>query len=581
VEKASLLERERRAVQKLRALNEIAVALSSTLDVNEVALTVAQSIHRLFGATRVMIARYDAERATFVPLHVLDEGELTTSPAIPADETIMGLAVLERTPVQRVRPKGPGELTSIDPFTNKPVALLAYEADLFAEGIGTGVAVPVIQDGVPVGALWLGYAEAEPLSEQTLSVLSSIGLHVAIATKNAQLFQARNQALEDLQAAQDKLVQAEKLNAIGLIAHGVAHDFNNVLGSILGRAQLLKSQLRDTALVKHVEVIEKSAEDGAETVRRIQEIGRQDRVDDFVGVGLNDIVEDVVEQTQPRWRDLPLSEGRPIEMAVSLSPDAPRIAANPHEMREVLVNLVHNAVDAMPQGGRIELSTRKREDGVSELSVRDTGTGMPEHVKHKIFDPYFTTKGERGTGLGLSVSMSIVRRHGGTVEVFSSTSGPERGTTFVLSFPGIAHVEDKAPAQLAAGNGARAHVLVVDDERNIREILAEILAEGGHTVVTAADGAEALHRLREDDSFDLVFTDLGLPGMSGYEVASEVKKIRPNLPVGLVTGWGATLDADKAREHGVDLVISKPFRFEQVLGLVDEAMLLKGVRGSS
>ena len=599
VEKASLLEAERSAVKKLVALDEIAVALASTLDMNEVALTVARSVHRLFGAMRVLIARIDDEGKWFLPMHVLDEGEPVTSPPIASVDTIMGLSLVERTPVQRVRPAPNGSAddaspthaaaiapssattttgkttgTSIDPFTGRPVRVLPYEAELFKQGVGTGVAVPIIQDGEPVGAMWLGYAEAKPLSPQDLGVLSSIGMHVAIAVKNSALFAARNAALEDLKAAQDKLVESEKLNAIGLIAHGVAHDFNNILGSILGRAQLLKSQLRDPALVKHADIIEKAAVDGAETVRRIQEIGRQDKIDDFIAVDLAEMVQDVVELTQPRARE------RKAEVKVERVAGA-TVAGNPHQLREVLMNLVHNALDAMPNGGTLSLTTAVIGEQC-EIRVKDTGTGMPQEIIHRIFDPYFTTKGERGTGLGLSVSLSIVRRHNGDVDVISEMQGNNHGTTFVLTFPRYEKPAASAHSKRGAtGSYGRARVLVVDDEQNIREILAEILMNGDHEVVTAADGAEALHRLRENDSFDLVFTDLGLPGMNGYEVASEIKKIRPNLPVGLVTGWGATLDSEKARAHGVDLVISKPFRFEQVLSLVDEALMVKAKNGGS
>lgn len=576
VEKAKLLEAERLNVQKLVALDEIAVALASALDMNEVAMTVAKNVHRLFGPTRVLIARVDEASSSFVPLHVLDEGEPVDAQPIPFDQTIMGLAIRERTPVQRVRPHGGGR--SIDPLTNRPVNLLPYEEELFAQGIGAGVAVPVIQDGTKaVGVLWLGYEEAEPLTEQDLGVLSSIGLHVAISLKNSALFAARNAALESLKAAQDKLVESEKVNAIGLIAHGVAHDFNNVLGSILGRAQLLKSQLRDPALVKHADIIEKAANDGAETVRRIQEIGRQDKIDDFVAVDLDEMVSDVVDLTQPK-------RGPAVHVHTTpcASDKKPIVAGNPHQLREVLVNLVHNAVDAMPTGGVLTLSTDVVGE-TCEVRVRDTGTGMPQEIIGRIFDPYFTTKGERGTGLGLSVSHSIVRRHGGDVDVVSQQAGIEHGTTFILTFPRY-EPGPKAASIVGArsenrGENGHARVLVVDDEENIREILAEILMNGGHEVVTAADGAEALNRLREDSTgFDLVFTDLGLPGMTGYEVASEIKKIRANLPVGLVTGWGATLDAEKARANGVDLVISKPFRFEQVLSLVDEALAAKKMR---
>lgn len=576
VEKATLLETARTSVKKLVALDEIAVALASTLDVNEVTQAVARNVYRLFGATRVMVARVSPDGGTLVPAYVLDDGEPVQATPTRLADSIMGLALAEGTPVQRVRPAAGGDPHwSLDPLDGRPVRLLPHEEEMFALGVGAAVAVPILLDGQPAGALWLGYEEATPLSPQDLGLLSSIGTHVAIASKNAALFAARNQALDDLRAAQDQLVASEKLNAIGLIAHGVAHDFNNMLGSILGRAQLLKSQLRDQALVRHAEVIEKAAIDGAETVRRIQEIGRQDRADDFVPVELDGIVADVVELTQPRWRDLTIAEGRPVDVAVEKRPDAV-VAGNPSELREVLVNLVHNAVDAMPNGGTLRFSTAVADD-TCYLRVTDSGTGMPDDIRHRIFDPYFTTKGERGTGLGLSVSHSIIRRHGGDIEVHSRTGGPERGTTFIISLPALPKIDAARPASLpptAHANG-RARILVVDDEANIREILAEILMNGDHEVVTAADGAEALHLLRERSDFDLVFTDLGLPGMNGYEVASEIKRINPALPVGLVTGWGATLDADKAREHGVDLVLSKPFRYDQVLGLVEEALLAR------
>ncbi len=243
----------------------------------------------------------------------------------------------------------------------------------------------------------------------------------------------------------------------------------------------------------------------------------------------------------------------------------------------MLINLVHNAVDAMPdEGGSVHLTGTLSGERVV-IEVKDTGMGIPEDVISRVFDPYFTTKGERGTGLGLSVSQSIIRRHSGRLSVTSRRQAPERGTTFTIDLPSFREPTTAVVAAATATEGApgKARVLVVDDEQNIREILAEMIMTADHDVITAQDGAEALHKLRNDDSIDLVFTDLGLPGMTGYEVAQEAKKIRPDLLVGLVTGWGATLDPDKARAHGVDLVISKPFRFEQVLGVVDEALLAR------
>ena len=569
IERAALLESEQRANIRLVALDEIAMALSSTLDPDDVALTVARSVHRIFGATRVMIATLDNEGGFFVPQHVLDDGESVAAfVPLPCDDTIMGIAADSRAPVQRVRPRE-GVDVSINPVDGRAVQLRPYEAALFRQGVGTAVAIPVIIDNVVTGALWLGYASTTPLAETELHVLSAIGIHVAIATKNAMLFSSRERALEKLHAAQQKLVDSEKLNAIGLIAHGVAHDFNNVLGSILGRAQLLRSQTHEATLLKHAEIIEQAARDGAETVRRIQEIGRQEQDDDFVPVGARSILDDVIELTRPRTD----SKGVTI---TAVGDETIRVAGNPSELREVLINLVHNAVDALPaEGGQIHLTTSLADHNTVRIDVVDNGLGIPEEVIGRIFDPYFTTKGQRGTGLGLSVSHSIIRRHGGVMLVHSQRSGPAQGTTFTLTLPALQHVDDVESTSTdltTAGSPRRAHVLVVDDEENIREILAEMLMTANHEVITAADGAEALHKLQSSPQIDLVFTDLGLPGMSGYELAQEMKRLRPDLVVGLVTGWGATLDPEKAREHGVDLVVSKPFRFEQLLAIVDEAM---------
>jgi PAS domain S-box-containing protein len=574
IEQAALLEAEQSANRKLVALDEIALSLASTLDPDAIALIVARSMWRLFGAMRVMITRLNEDHTFFSPVHVLDDGEPALSPVpIPLSDTIMGVAAKELRPVQRVRPRGNDAV--IDPSTGDAIDLHPYERSMFQQGVGCALAVPVVIDGVVTGALWLGYLSSSALPEIDLQLLSAIGTHVGIASKNAAVLEARERALEELRAAQQKLVENEKVSAIGLIAHGVAHDFNNILGSILGRSQLLRSQLTEPALARHVDIIEKAATDGAETVRRIQELGRQDRVDDFIAIDTSSILQDVIDLTISRVGQKP---GVRIDAAAD---DEARVAGNPAELREVLINLVHNAVDAMPaDGGSVHLRAMRNGDTVY-ITVRDSGRGIPEDVLHRIFDPYFTTKGERGTGLGLSVSQSIVRRHGGQLRVSSQTHGPERGTTFTIELPAWNAPQDAlsttmtAPTEDAGQESVptRARVLVVDDEENIREILADVLSTADHTVITAADGAEGLHKLKNDPTIDLVFTDLGLPGMSGYEVAQEMKRLRPDLVVGLVTGWGATLDAEAARVHGVDLVVSKPFRFEQVLSIVHQAVV--------
>lgn len=581
VEKAALLEQERAAVRRLRALDDIALAIASSLDVESVADAVARNLRRVFDAERVVIARYVPAEDIFVPLAAhAGEAPIEHRP-LSRDESLMGLALDEEMPIQRLHPTSPFAPESWD--RSRP--LPRYDDELFAEGFGCTVALRVVSGGSIVGAMHLARKDPRPVDREDLEALASLSLHVAIAVKNADLFSSRNRALTDLKTAQDKLVQSEKLNALGELAAGVAHDFNNVLGAILGRAQLLKNRLDDAELKKHAVIIEKAATDGAETVRRIQEIGRQEGTDDFVDVDVHEILQDVADLTVPRWRDRTRQEDRPVDLEVERwSHGEPMVRGNPHELREVLINLVHNAVDAMPEGGRITLSatvTGGEGGELCEIRVTDSGTGIPDHVKARIFDPFFTTKGEHGTGLGLSVSYSIIQRHGGDLEVHSRHDGPDHGTTFVISLPRTLAErpphEDAPASHLEDLGDGRARVLVIDDEENIRDILTDILETGDHEVVTAVDGPEGLARLAEAP-FDLVFTDLGLPGMNGYEVAAQVKERFPEVPVGLVTGWGATLDPEKARHYGVDLVLSKPFRFDQVLKLVDDALQARARR---
>ena len=244
----------------------------------------------------------------------------------------------------------------------------------------------------------------------------------------------------------------------------------------------------------------------------------------------------------------------------------PLVSGDPAELREALTNLILNAVDAMPDGGTLTLATRAEAD-TAVVTVADTGAGMTEEVKRRLFEPFFTTKGVKGTGLGLSLTFGIVSRHGGQIEV---DSVPGTGTQFTLRFPVV------SPAAGAALGRARAPVaedarparcLVADDEELVREMLSDLLAQAGHAVVAAASGAEAIERFRAE-AFDLVLTDLGMAEVNGWQVARACKELRPDVPVLLVTGWGVELSAQELAAHGVDAVLAKPLRVDDLLAAV-------------
>jgi CheY-like chemotaxis protein len=223
----------------------------------------------------------------------------------------------------------------------------------------------------------------------------------------------------------------------------------------------------------------------------------------------------------------------------------------------MLTNLVLNAIDAMPRGGRLTVETLAHGNN-AVITVADTGLGMPEDVRQRAHEPFFTTKGVRSTGLGLSVAFGIARRHGGEL-VLQSEVG--HGTTVRVSLPIPARTEPP-PRPAATLPGRALRILLVDDEEDVREALGEMLASQGHTVVHAAGGPEALRAVEEDDGIDLVVTDLMMPAMTGWELASAVKARRAALPVGVVTGWGDVPEAAPATRMAVDFVLSKPVTLE-------------------
>ncbi|HEX7956642.1 MAG TPA: ATP-binding protein [Pyrinomonadaceae bacterium] len=371
----------------------------------------------------------------------------------------------------------------------------------------------------------------------------------------------------------EQYAQIEKLSALGELASGVAHDFNNTLAGILGRAQLLLAAKDPERIEAGLQLIIKTAKDGAKTIKRIQDFARQRRDHDFQPVTVDQLLLDVREITRPRWKSRAESEGVHIRLDLRLGSDEARVMGDESELREVLVNLVFNAVDAMPQGGTLTLSTREAGDQV-EIAVADTGTGMAEEVRTRVFDPFFTTKGKAGMGLGLAVSYGIIRRHEGNIEAESEVG---RGTTFRIRLPaarGAAKEEPAAaeapPIALVPQRAGATRILVVDDEENVRRLLRDILESEGYQVSLASGGREALELFGEGGHFEAVFTDVGMQGMSGWELAQAVRGLDKNVPVAVVTGWGEAVGSNEREAAQVDWVIAKPFDAAQILDIARE-----------
>ena len=356
----------------------------------------------------------------------------------------------------------------------------------------------------------------------------------------------------------ERAARADKLRALGQLASGVAHDFNNSLAAILGRAQLLRRQIDEPALVRNLDIIQTAAEDAAATVRRIQTFARKSPVKEFELVDVPSLLNDAIEITRTRWQNEARIRG--LEYEVKLDAEkGHRTYGSASELREVFVNLIVNAVDAMPKGGKLSITCRCA-DGQLKLKFSDNGMGMPDDVRQKIFEPFFSTKGAHGTGLGLSVSYSIIERHAGSISVISE---PGKGTTFMIDLPAAVADESVAEVETISSDIPTLRILVVDDELPVRETLAEMLVAVRHKVELAGSGQEALQKMRQH-TFDFVFTDLAMPEMDGWETARSIRKGWPDVKIVLVTGYGPTTTPPLGEEHLVDAIIGKPFDFSQV-----------------
>lgn len=379
---------------------------------------------------------------------------------------------------------------------------------------------------------------------------------------------------------EELLLQSEKLKSMGEFAGGVAHNFNNILSVIMGRTQLLRRNMqippdREAAekfveeLKKNLEIIEKASIDGADTVKRIQDFSGTAPVEvqGFTAVNVNEIIEQALECTRLKWHDDAWARGISISIKKDLSP-LPLVGGNASELRAVFVNLINNAVDALPRGGLIRVKTYSGAGQVVGI-VEDSGVGMSREVQGRIFDPFFTTKGVQSTGLGMSVSHGIITRHHGTITVESVEN---RGTTCCLKFPVYTGApQEERQASSLPEKARKASILVVEDEEEVRELLKDILTDGGHEVEFSSNGQKGLE-LFQEKKFDLVFTDLGMPGMSGWQVAEKIKQLSSDTPVALITGWEVTKKKQELKKNGVDVVVKKPFRVDEILRLVQEWM---------
>jgi signal transduction histidine kinase/ActR/RegA family two-component response regulator len=409
--------------------------------------------------------------------------------------------------------------------------------------------------------------------------------HAALAAHQASLYGALQQAYDDLRQSQQTVMQQERLRALGQMASGIAHDINNAISPVtLYTESLLEGEpnLSDRAR-DYLTTIQRSIEDVAQTVSRMREFYRQREPELVLApIDLNRLAQQVVELTRARWRDVPQERGIVINLQPELASNLPSVMGAEGEIRDALTNLIFNAVDAMPEGGTLTLRTRavagpgRPSEAESaefvRLEICDTGVGMDEETKRRCVEPFFTTKGERGTGLGLAMVYGMVQRHSADIELESQ---PGKGTTVRLIFPVSAPVMTSAVRSSAPPHPAqRLRLLVVDDDPLLIKSLRDTLGGDGHLITTADSGQKGIEAFSAAETrgepFAVVITDLGMPHVDGRKVAAAVKAASPSTPVILLTGWGQRLMAQNDVPPHVDRVLNKPPKLHELRSALAE-----------
>jgi signal transduction histidine kinase/ActR/RegA family two-component response regulator/ABC-type uncharacterized transport system substrate-binding protein len=446
---------------------------------------------------------------------------------------------------------------------------LIYEADTalaaapiarrFAlAGLRSLVAAPLALKEEVLGVLFGARGEPSAFSSAECEFLRQLSEHVALSIRQADLYAALQQAYDDLRKTYQAAMQQERLTALGQIASGIAHDINNAISPATVYIELLlenQSLLPEQARA-HLSTIQHAIEDVADTVDRMREFYRKREPDPrATPVNINQTVQEALGLTRSVWTRTP--EGATVTVSADLASDNPMVVGVTSDIRGALVNLILNAADAMPGGGRLTIRTYSN-DRV-RVEVSDTGVGMDEETRRRCLEPFFTTKGERGTGLGLATVYGMIQRHEGGIEIQSE---PDKGTTVRLSFPTPDPAVAAGPVPQAQPSLQRLRILIIDDNPLLLRSLREVLEAESH-VVTVADAGEVGIQLfataqRDGIPFDVVITDLGLPGFDGHQVIGRIKERSPTTPVILLTGWGQRLAGDDTTPQHFDRVLAKP-----------------------
>jgi len=546
-------------LERLSLLHQISRAIGERQDIDSIFQVAVRSIEDQMPADFVCLCLYDAAD------NVLEVARVGTKSAPLA----VALAMPERARIE-IDANGlsrcvRGALVYEPEISN---SRFPFPQRLARGGLRAFVAAPLQVESQVFGALIVGRIAPNSFASGECEFLRQLSEHVALASNQAQLTGALQQAYDELRQTQDAVMQHERLRALGQMASGIAHDINNALSPIaLYTESLLGTEPNLTeAGRKKLEIVQRSIDDAAHTISRLKDFHRQRETQLMLRpVEADNLISHAIALSQSRWKDMALERGDVIEVKTELAADLAPILGVESELRDALVNLVFNAVDALPNGGVVTIRTKSvsAELGGTPnhvvIEVADNGVGMDEETRLRCLEPFFTTKGERGTGLGLASVYGVVQRHGGGLAI---ESAPGAGTTVRLTFAATANAEAEQASGAPVRPVDRLRILIVDDDPILLRSLRDVLMGDGHVITTASDGIAGVNAFQaasiEGKAYDVVITDLGMPKLDGRRVAAKIKELSARTPVLLLTGWGERLITEGETPAHVDQVLSKP-----------------------
>ena len=552
---------ERRAqiqLGRMRLLDRITRSVAERQDMASIFQVVIRSLEDYMPVDFAMIGLYNADERVMTVAHLgLKSRPVALAMAMPEQTRV---PVDENGLARCVK----GELVYEADISDVP---FTFPSRLAAGGLNALVIAPLLVEAKVFGVLVIARQQSESFTSTDCEFIKQLCEHVSLAAHQALLRETLQKAYDDLRQSRQTVMQQERLRALGQMASGIAHDINNAISPMALHTQVLLESSGNLSprIRSYLEIVHRVTDDVTATVARMREFYRErDPQMTLEPVDLNQLAHQVIDLTRARWGDMPQRAGVTIDMRTDLAVGLPPAKSIASEIREALTNLIFNAVDAMPQGGQLTVRTGMasagKDGGRVQIEVIDTGIGMDEHTRRRCLEPFYTTKGERGTGLGLAMVYGAVQRLDGDLAIDSELG---KGTTFRLIFPAfeqaaVAPVPVAAPASVPP-----LRILIIDDDPVILDSMRLVLELDGHTVTAANDGRAGVETFKiaheAGESFAVVITDLGMPYMDGHEVARAIKSMSINTPVILLTGWGRRISGG---EHdmpaNVDRTLDKP-----------------------